>query len=80
MKDELIRAFQIVGSHLKELKDNYDDGLLQADEMASNFLEIGITPDLLTNPVLWAAIKARTGLTTEHQLALLFDLIGHELE
>jgi len=80
MKDELIRAFQIVGSHLKELKDNYDDGLLQADEMASNFLEIGITPDLLTNPVLWAAIKARTSLTTEHQLALLFDLIGHELE
>ncbi|HEY8542052.1 MAG TPA: hypothetical protein VIL29_06685, partial [Pseudothermotoga sp.] len=61
-------------------KDNYDDGLLQADEMASNFLEIGITPDLLTNPVLWAAIKARTSLTTEHQLALLFDLIGHELE
>ena len=80
MKDELIRALQIVGSHLKELKDKYNDGLLQADELASNFLEIGITPDILTNPVIWAAIKARTGLSTEHQLALFFDLIGHELK
>jgi DNA-binding winged helix-turn-helix (wHTH) protein len=89
MKDEVRKAVETIRKYLYELKEKNDSKLLQVkkegyndyDEAIANILDgAGITPAELTDHMVWSAIKHKTNLLTEHQLALMFDLICNELE
>ena len=87
MNDEVRKAVEIIRQYLYELEEEKALDIQKILEV-SNFERavadildgIGLKPRLLTDDLIWHAIRDKNGLSTEHQLALLFDLIGHELE
>jgi len=89
MKDDLKQAIETIKSYLDELKDKNDSKLLQVKKEGYNDYDgavadilkgIGVTPAELTDPMIWAAIKDKNSMITEHQLAAIFNLICDELK
>jgi len=86
MKDEVRKAVETIRQYLYELEEEKTldvQNILKVSDFeraVADILDgIGLKPRLLTHDFIWYAIREKTGLSTEHQLALFFDLIDSEL-
>ena len=91
MKDEVRKAVETIRQYLYELEEEKTldvQNILNVSDFERAVAEvldgIGITPRTiylhLADPLIWSTIRDKTGLSIEHQLASIFDLISYELE
>jgi len=87
MNDEVRKAVETIRQYLYELEEEKTldvQNILNVSDFeraAADILDgIGLKPRHLVDHLIWSTIKDKTKLSTEHQLALMFDLIDNELK
>jgi len=87
MNDEVRKAVETIRQYLYELEEEKTldvQNILKVGDFeraVANVLSgIGLKPRHLADHLVWSTIRDKTKLSTEHQLALLFDLIDNELK
>jgi hypothetical protein len=87
MNDEVRKAVETIRQYLDELEEEKTldvQNILNVSDFERAVAEvlsgIGLKPRHLADHLVWSTIRDKTKLSTEHQLALLFDLIDNELK